>query len=96
MISLDSLISKLYGYKPSTITSSGLSMLLQDFMQVLVCGFLFMAYPKELSTDLTIKWAGAVALLLLMLYGSFPAMMRLMDGKWYEHTIIESDDEEMQ
>ena len=96
MISLDSLIEKLYGYKPSAITSSGLSVLLKDFMQIIVCGFLFMAYPKELSTDLTIIWAGAVALLLLMLYGFFPAMIRLMYGKWYEHTVIESDDEGMQ
>jgi hypothetical protein len=48
-----------------------------------------------LSTDLTIKWAGAVALLLLMLYGFFPAMLRLLYGR-YEHTVIESDDEGMQ
>jgi hypothetical protein len=34
MISLDSIIEKLYSYKPSTTTSSGLSMLLQDFMQI--------------------------------------------------------------
>jgi hypothetical protein len=96
MISLDSLVEKIWGYKPSTLNSHGVSTLLTDCMQVLICGFLLVAYPKELSTDLTIKWVGAVALLLLMLYGFFPAMMRLMYGTWYEHTTIESDDEEAQ
>jgi hypothetical protein len=94
MISLDSIVEKIYGYKPSTLTPDGLSGLAVDVMQLSVCGFLFINYPKILSDDATIRWAGAVALLLLMIYGFFPPMVRVLYGRYYAH-YVESEDAEI-
>jgi hypothetical protein len=90
---LDSLIEKLWGFPPSKLTSEGSSKLIEDAMALGISGFLFMNYPHELSSDLTIRWAGAVALLLLMLYAFFPQMMRLMMGRYYNHYVDEEGKE---
>ena len=92
MISLDTLIEKLWGFPPSKLTSEGSSKLIEDAMALSVSGFLLVNYPHELSSDLTIRWAGAVALLLLMLYAFFPQMMRLMMGRYYNHYVEEEEE----
>jgi len=91
-MSLDTLIEKLWGYPPSKLTSEGSSKLIEDAMTMFISGFLFMNYPHELSSDLTIRWAGAVALLLLMLYAFLPQMMRIMFGKYYNHYVDEEEE----
>lgn len=94
MISLDTLIEKLWGFPPSKLTVDGSSKVIEDAMALAISGLLFINYPNELSTDLTIRWAGAVALLLLMLYAFFPQMMRLIMGRYYSHYIEEEEEEE--
>ena len=87
---LDTLVSRVYGYPPSKLTLDGLSKLVIDFFQLFLTGVLFIVYPKQLSEDPTIVWAGAVALLLLMIYGFFPPMFRLLHGN-YEHYVDEDE-----
>jgi hypothetical protein len=82
-MTLDTLISKLWGFKPSTLTPEGLSKFLTDLASLTISGFLFIEYPHEISNDFTIRWMGAVALLLLMLYGFFPQMYRIIYGRHY-------------
>lgn len=91
---LDTLVSKLWGFKPSTLTPEGLSNLLTDFVSLAIAGFLFIAHPHEFSTDSTIRWMGAVALLVLMLYGFFPQMFRIIYGRHYGRYVEEGEDEE--
>jgi len=89
MCKLDSFVAMLWGYSPSTLTINGVSKLIIDVFTLFIVGFLFVNYPHELSQDYTIRWAGAVALLLLMMYGFFPQMTRVMRGKYYEHDMVD-------
>jgi hypothetical protein len=89
---LDTLVEKLWGFSPSKLTPEGLSKLINDVMAMGISGFLLMNYPLELSPDLTIRWAGAVVLLLLMLYAFFPQMVRVMMGNYYNHYVEEGEE----